>query len=140
MSLLQINLHIASGGHHDPILTERLFKYVNKSLQVIHNALGTNRSTTQSLSLTIYAYNSAPVTGTDISRSLVCTGREFHFPIDYEKNDFTNLISNINSVENFAKEQQKILICSREIFKVLITESRSWHREYINAKKPDPTI
>ena len=98
MLLLKINLHIASGGHHDPILTERLFKYVNKALRVIHNALGTNRSTTQSLALTLYAYNSAPVTGTDISRSLVCTGREFHFPIDYEKNDFTNLISNVNSV------------------------------------------
>ena len=46
----------------------------------------------------------------------------------------------MNSVKNFAKEQQKILTCSREIFKVLITEMRSWHREYINAKKPDPTI
>ena len=30
--------------------------------------------------------------------------------------------------------------CSREVCKVLITESRSWHREYINANKPDSTI
>ena len=42
MLLLKINLHVTSGGHHDPILTGRLFKYVIKALRVIHNAQGTN--------------------------------------------------------------------------------------------------
>ena len=140
MELLMINLHTASGGHHDPILTERLFRYQNKALRIIHNSLGTNKSSRQSMALTTYAYNSAPVTGTDISRSLIVTGREFHFPIDYASEDHVNLTFNSSSVQNFATEQKKLLTCSREIFKVLITESRSWHREYINSQRPDPMI
>ena len=68
------------------------------------------------------------------------TGREFHFPIDYTSKHHVNKTFNSNSVTNFAKEQEKILSCSREIFRVLIEESRAWHREYINASRPDPTI
>ena len=68
------------------------------------------------------------------------TGREFHFPIDYTSKLHVNMTFNSNSVTNFAKEQEKILSCSREIFRVLIEESRAWHREYINASRPDPTI
>ena len=51
MKLIHINNHVESGGHHDPILTERLFRYVNKSLRVINNALGSNRYSTQSVTL-----------------------------------------------------------------------------------------
>ena len=28
MKLIHINTHVASAGHHDPILTERLFRYI----------------------------------------------------------------------------------------------------------------
>jgi hypothetical protein len=29
MNLLQINLHVASGGNHDPVLTERFHVFAN---------------------------------------------------------------------------------------------------------------
>ena len=43
----------------------------------------------------------------------------------------------VSSVENFATEQLKLLTCSREVFRVLIQETRFWHREYINQNRPD---
>ena len=140
IKLLQFNLHVASGGNHDPILNERVFRYVNKGMRVITNSLGSNRSSSQAIGMLLYAYNSAPVTGTDISRSLIMTGREFHFPIDYSTNEHTNLTFGVESIQNFAKEQEKILSCSREIFRTLIQETRAWHREYINSSRPDPKI
>ena len=138
IKLLQINFHVASGGNHDPVFTERLFVYYNKSLKIIGISLGTNRSSTQSVALINYAYNSAPVTGTDIVRSQIAVGRIFHYPIDYATEESVNITFGVSSVENFATEQRKLLTCSREIFRVLIQETRSWHREYINKNRPDP--
>ena len=37
--------------------------------------------------LLLYAWNSCPIPGTDISRSLVAVGREFAFPINYSTNN-----------------------------------------------------
>ena len=140
MELLQINVHTASGGNHDALLTERIFPYVNKAMKIISNSLGTNRSSTQAIGLTMYAYNSAPVTGTDIVRSLPVTGREFHYPIEYAATEHTNLTFGIATIQDFATEQEKILSCSREVFRILIQETRAWHREYRNAQKPDPKL
>ena len=37
MNLLGINLHVASGGNHDPVLTERFHVFANKSLSLFCN-------------------------------------------------------------------------------------------------------
>ena len=41
--------------------------------------------------LLIYAWNSCPVPGTDISRSMVNVGREFAFPIDFSTDEHLKL-------------------------------------------------
>ena len=125
MSLLQINVHTASGGNHDALLTERIFPYLNKAMRIISNSLGTNRSSTQAIGLTMYAYNSAPVTGTDIVRSLPVTGREFHYPIEYAASKHTNITFDVDTIQNFAIEQERMLSCSREVFCVLVQETRA---------------
>ena len=43
---------------------------------------GTKRVFIEGAKTLCYAWNSAPVTGTDLSRSLLVVGREFKFPID----------------------------------------------------------
>ena len=82
--------------------------------------------------------DSAPVTGTDLSRSLIVTGREFRFPIEYTPSRSINLNPSTQSVENFAQNQERLLSKSREIFKILIHEHRAMHREYVNSQRPDP--
>jgi hypothetical protein len=42
-----------------------------------------NRVALEAILLLSYAWNSCPVPGTDISRSMVAVGREFAFPIDF---------------------------------------------------------
>jgi hypothetical protein len=84
MQLLQTNLHTSSGGHHDPILTEHFHVYLNRVLRLFCNERDSIQTSAESIYLSCYAWNSAPVTGTDISRPLVVKGREFRFPIEYE--------------------------------------------------------
>jgi hypothetical protein len=129
MLLLNVNLHVASGGNHDPVLTERFHVFANKSLSLFCNERDS-----------MYAWNSAPVIGTDISRSLVCVGREFKFPIEYTSSPHVNLNFDPAATTTFAEVQETVLRQSREIFKILIHEHRAWHREYINSRRPDPLI
>ena len=88
--------------------------------------------------MALYAWNSAPVIGTDISRSLMVVGREFQFPIDFSADEHNILTSSPSSVTNYACEQATLLSCCRSVAKELINHHRSWHREYINARRPDP--
>ncbi len=78
----------------------------------------------EAILLLLYAWNSCPVPGTDISRSLVAIGREFAFPIDYSSGKHWELTSSP----------------CQEIAKLLVEEQRSYHRELINAHRPDPHI
>jgi hypothetical protein len=138
MKLLQINIHTASGGNHDPILTERFHVFLTKSLTLFCNERGSVRTAPEGIQLSCYAWNSAPVTGTDLSRSLVVTGREFRFPIEYTPSKHIDFNPSTRSVESFAQNQEQLLSKSRDVFKILIHEHRAMHREYVNSNRPDP--
>jgi hypothetical protein len=83
LDLLQINCHVLSGDNHNPMLVKRLCRYFNKGLRIMTNERDTVRVALEALLLLLYAWNSCPVPGTDISCSLVAVGREFVFPINY---------------------------------------------------------
>ena len=138
--LLQLRVHVASSSNHDAVLTERYHVYLNKALTIFCQERDSIRTSTEAVLLCQYAWNSAPVIGTDISRSLIVTGREFRFPIDFSSEPFVNLRPSAQSVENYAADQQTILTKAKEIFKVLIEEHRAMHREYINSNRPDPIV
>ena len=82
IELLEINLHVASGGHHDPVFTKPPHRYLYKCLRIHCNERDRICTSTEGIGLLLYGWNSAPIIGTYISRSLVLTGREFHFTID----------------------------------------------------------
>jgi hypothetical protein len=82
-ALLRINIHVLSGNNHDPMIVERICRFLNSCLTVFCNECGDNRVALEGILISLYAWNSAPVIGTDISCSLLVTGREFSFPIDF---------------------------------------------------------
>ena len=88
--------------------------------------------------MSLYAWNSAPVIGTDISRSLLVVGREFQFPIDFSADQHQMLTSSPARVSSFARDQARLLQCGREIATEIIHTHRAMHREFINRNRPDP--
>jgi hypothetical protein len=82
LDLLQINCHILSGSNHNPMLVKRINWYLNKGLRVMCNKRDSVRVALEAILLLLYAWNSCPVPGTDIFRSLVAVGCEFAFPIN----------------------------------------------------------
>ena len=139
-ALLKINIHVLSGGNHDPMLVERVIRYLNKALKIFCTERGTVKVALEAILLSLYAWNSAPVPATDLSRSLLTVGREFQFPIDFCLDKHRSLVSTPDRVTSFAKEQAKLLAASRFLGKHLIEEHRSMSREIINQSRPDPKI
>ena len=103
---LKINLHPTSGGNHDAIMVERFNAFLNKSLRIFCSERDTTRAFVEGAQLTAYAWNSAPMAETNISRSLVAVGREFQFPIDFIRDDI-NLEISLDSKISYANSLQK---------------------------------
>eukprot|EP00978_Attheya_sp_CCMP212_P003451 scaffold7141_cov56-Attheya_sp.AAC.1 len=81
--LLKLKHHLVARGNHNAIFVERFNRFLNSGLRVFNNDRGTNRVFVEGAMTLCYAWNSCPVTTTDLSRSLLTVGREFHFPIDF---------------------------------------------------------
>jgi hypothetical protein len=140
MKMLQINIHWASGNNHDSILVERFNAYLNKGLKILCTERSTTRNFVESSQLLAYAWNSAPMAETDISRSLVAVGREFAFPIDYLDSPSPTLDTTSATKQQYHEVLKDLLKNCREVYKTLIEEHRCMHREYVNSRRPDPTI
>jgi len=140
LDLLLINCHVLSSANHNPMLVERINKYLNNSLKVLCSERGSVRISQEGILLALYAWNSCPMPGTDISRSFCAVGREFAFPIDYSKDKHLQLTSTPADVTSYSKTLAKQLEAGTELAKILIEENRASHRELINARRPHPKI
>ena len=140
LDLLQINCHVLSGANHNPMLVERDNRYLTKGLKIMCNERDLVRIANEAILLLLYAWNSCPVPGTDISRSLVAVGREFAFPIDYFSEKHWELTSSPSTVVTYSKELATRLSACREVAELLLQEQRAYHRELINARRPNPRV
>jgi len=67
-------------------------------------------------------------------------GREFRFPIDISAAKHLELTSTPASVRSYAKTQAELMSACYEVARVLLEEHRIWHRELVNAARPDPRV
>jgi hypothetical protein len=140
LDLLQINCHVLSGANHNPMLVEQVNRYLTKGLKIMCNERDSVRIANEAILLLLYAWNSCPVPGTDISRSLVAVGREFAFPIDYSSGKHWELTSSPSTVVTYSKELATRLSACREVAELLVKEQRAYHRKLINARRPNPRV
>ena len=85
-----------------------------------------------------YAWNTAPVSGTDISRSLLVTGREWNFPIDINNSFQHTFEVEPSTVKDYAHQLLPLLEKNREVYRHLISEHRAMHREMRNTQLLHP--
>ncbi|KAL7504453.1 hypothetical protein ACHAXN_002097, partial [Cyclotella atomus] len=140
-TLLKMDTHTLSRVNPNAMLVERLNRYFNKILKIFNTEHGGDPCVAhEGLAMGLYAWNCGPVPGTDISRCLMVTGREWRFPIDFCKNKHLELLSRPRHVHSFGRRQAEILSSCRKIGKCVVDETRAIHRELINDLRPDPKI
>jgi hypothetical protein len=140
VDLLHINRHVLSGGNHNGMLVERINRYLNKGLKIMTNERYSVRVAMEAILLLLYAWNSASIPRTDISRCFVALGREFQFPIDFSADKHLELTSTPASVTSYSRDLTTRLSALREVATLLVDEQRAYHREFINARRPDPKL
>ena len=140
LDLLNINCHVLSRGNHNPMIVEHINQYLNQGSRIMCNERELNRVALEAILLLIYAWNSCPVPGTDISHSMVAVGRKFAFPIDFSAGKHAELYSAPGTVESYSKELATRLESCREVAMLLVKEQRCWHRELINSRQGDPHV
>ncbi len=140
LNLLKINCHILSSGNHDPMLVERLNRYLNKGLKIMVNKWDSPRIALEALLLLIYAWNSYPVPGTDISCSLVAVGRKFQFPINFSSGKHIKLMSAPGTVVSCSRELASHLGTCRQIATILVEEHQCWHCKLVNSRWRNPCV
>jgi hypothetical protein len=90
--------------------------------------------------LLLYAWNSCPIPGMDISRSLVAIGREFAFLIHFSTGKHWELTSSASTVVSYLTDLAAQLSACHLVAELLVEEQRACHREYINARRLEPRI
>ena len=120
------------------MLVERINLYLNKGLKIMSNVCDSIRVALECILLLLYAWNSCPVPGTDISQSLVAIGREFAFLIDFSCNKHWELTSSPTTVESYSRELATRLSALREVATLLVSEQRRYHQELVNSRRKDP--
>ncbi len=134
LDLLKINCHVLLGNNHNPMLFEQLNRYLNKGFWIMMTECNSVHVALEALLLLIYAWNSCPIPGTDISWSLVAVGCKFAFPIDFSTNKHHELTSSLShTIESYSKDLAEQLSACQELAKLLISEHHAWHRELVNS-------
>jgi hypothetical protein len=90
---LQLNHHVLSGNNHNPMMVKHINRHLNKGLKIMANKQGTVRITMEAILLLLYAWNSAPILGTNLSHCFVALGQEFQFPRNFSTNKHWELTS-----------------------------------------------
>ena len=134
ISLLNLNKHDLSKGNHQAMLVERFNRYLNKVMKIFTNERNSTRTYVEGALLAAYAWNSSPISGTDISKSLLVMGREFNFPIDYATDRTFSTNNDPAVIFEYTKDLVDTLQQSREIYRILIDEHRAMHREIKNSQ------
>ena len=119
-TLLKVSHHQTARGNHNAIFTERFNKFLNGGLRIFCNDHGTNRVFIEGAHTIQYAWNSEPVSGTDLSRSLLVCVREFQFPIDFTHQN--NMSYNTDDLSNnsYANKMLKLMYKCRDLYELLI--------------------
>jgi hypothetical protein len=120
LDLLQINCHVLSRSNHNPMLVKWINRYLKQGLWIMCNKRNTNWVALKAILLLLYAWNSCPVPGTDISRCMVTVGCKFAFPIDFSVGKHANLYSAPGTVESYSKELATRLESCRKIALLLV--------------------
>lgn len=136
-TVLEIKYHAVSKENHKAVQVKPL--HLNKVQRTHAIDCETIDDWLIGTTFAVYAWNSAPVYGTDIIRSFAAIGREFPFPLDLKIHPVIN-VDNMNIGKQTLSHIEgsfPLLFKQREILKALTEERQQHHRNLRNkGKKP----
>ena len=133
-NVLMIKYHLVTKGNHKAIQVERFHRFLNKVEQIHTAECATMDDWLKGVAFATYAWNAAPVDGTDVVRSYAATGREFPFPVEIaaEATTPTNSNSSGHEVLKYVEGAFPLLFKQQEVLRILNEDRRQHHRDLKN--------
>ena len=133
---LKLNYDILAIRNHKGILVEHFHRFLNKTTTITMEDRQSNDVFIPTGIAAGYAWNSAPIDGTDISRSTVAIGQEFRFPNDIDLSSLSQLThNNAQSAVVFLRLTNSNRRLFSSILKILIEDRGEANAERVNNNK-----
>ena len=130
---LNLNHDVLAKRNHKGLTVEHFYRFLNKSVIIAAEDRGTNDIFVPAGIAAGYAWNSDPIDGTDILRSIPAIGRKLNFPLDINLSALPKLVNNSGQcVLGYLKLTDSSRHFSSSILKILIEDRRIAHAERIN--------
>ena len=138
---LSLPLIPLSRGNHQGMRAERFNRYLNQVLTIECSKRDTTAVFVEAAQVAAYAWNSAPIDGTDLVRSYIVCGRVFRFPVDIHLAALPAPCDDAAlSVQRYLTNSDGNSQLSRRILAILNDDRRTAHRERINASRTEITF
>ena len=139
-SILNIDIHVAARGNHKAVGVEHFHRFLNKAVAIAANDRGTNTVFVEASHTAAYAWNSSPIDGTDIIRSVPAVGRPFRFPFDLSLSPTpTPTMQQATDVHAFLRLAGPTTQFAEQVLRLLTEERRAIHRERANESRSPTT-
>jgi hypothetical protein len=125
-------------GNPNAVSIERFNQFLNSGLRVFNNDSQSNQVFIEGAQTLTYSWNSCPVLGTNLSRSLIVLGQEFHFLINFIANHQISYAKSSSDKKFFADNHMDLLLKSRDIYSILICEHRAVLEDLCNSQINKP--
>ena len=131
--VLNINFDILAKRNHKGLRVKKFHRCLNKAITIAAEDRETNDIFVAASVAAGYAWNSSPIDGTGILRSVPVIGRELWFPLDIDLSALPSLVSNnAESVISYLRLTDSNCHFATVILKILIEDRRTTHAERIN--------
>ena len=135
-SSLHLRLHPAAKANHKAVSVERYFRFLNKAVAIAINDRMDPTVWVPAAMTAGYAWNSAPIDGTDILRSVAAVGRPFLFPIDVSMLPSPQLTSDdAAGITQYLSLVSEHVTFSQTILRYLVEDRRTAHAERSNESR-----
>jgi hypothetical protein len=139
-NVLQIRFHPAAKGNHKAVSVKRYFRFLNKAVTIATSNRDDSSVWVPAAHTAGYAWNSAPIDGTDVLRSVAAVGCPFLFPIDITLQLLPELCSdNATAVTQYLTFISEHVSFSQLLLRFLIEDCRVTHPERTN-KSRNPVL
>jgi hypothetical protein len=92
------------------------------------------------LLLLFYAWNSAPIPGTNLSHCFVTFRQEFQFPINFSANKHFESTSTPSTITSYSRDLASSLSALHEVADLLVNKQCAYHHEFVNSCRPNSKI
>ena len=132
---LNLTIVTLAKRNHQAMRVERFLRFLNKVSTIASSDRDTPAVFEEASFVASYAWNSAPIDGTDIVRSFPAIGRILRFPIDCDPALVPTVEDSSSAVVQFLALSSHRRTTASSILRFLLDDRRSAHRERVNASR-----